>query len=185
MIWVVQFTALFSFFIATIRGGNRQSLLALLVAYLGILVSFGLFREEDRSGNVMVQFLLFGGIWVIGNLFRTRRIRLESAEQVVVELEAEQDRLAREAVQGERARIARELHDVLGHTLNLVVIQAGAAQRVYESSPDKALEAMGAIEATSLSYPQDVATLASCVHRYIFPAPRTWIGVLPLVHLPL
>ena len=54
------------------------------------------------------------------------------------------------------ARIARELHDVLGHTLNLVVIQAGAAQRVFKSAPDKALEAVRSIETTSRQALSDV-----------------------------
>ena len=98
-IWVVQFSALFSFFIAVIRGGDRQSVLALLVVYIAVVVSFGILLDEGEVGDVVVQFLLFGGIWVVGNLFRTGRIRLESAEQVVVELEAEQDRTARQAIQ--------------------------------------------------------------------------------------
>lgn len=130
--------------------------LALLVIYIAVFVSFGILLDDGEVGDVMVQFLLFGGIWVVGNLFRTRRIRLESTEQVVLELEAEQDRMAREAVRDERARIARELHDVLGHTLNLVVIQAGAAQRVFTSSPDRALEAVKSIESTSRQALSDV-----------------------------
>ena len=149
VIWVVQFTAIISLFLAITRGGNRQSVLALLLVYLGIVVSFGVFREVDRVGNVMVQTLLFGGLWIIGNLFRTRRIRLESAEQVLAVLEAEQDRLAREAVQDERARIARDLHDIIGHTLNIIVVQAGAARTVFESRPDQALESLNSIETTA------------------------------------
>ena len=155
-IWVVQLTALFSFFIATTRGGGRQSLLALLVVYLGVIVSFGILIDDPEAGDVLIQILLFGGLWVVGNLFRTGRIRLESTEQVVLELEAEQDRMAREAVRDERARIARELHDVLGHTLNLVVIQAGAAQRVFDASPEKTLEAVKSIETTSRQALADV-----------------------------
>ena len=155
-IWVVQFSALFSFFIAVIRGGSRQSLLALVVVYIAVTVSFGFLLDNGQVGDVVVQFLLFGGIWVVGNLFRTRRIRLESVEQIVVELEGEQDRLAREAVQDERARIARELHDVLGHTLNLIVIQAGAAQRVFNNSPEKTLDAVKSIESTSRQALSDV-----------------------------
>ncbi len=149
VIWVVQFAAAISFFMAITRGGNRQSLLALMVVYLGIVASFGIFREVDRVGNVLVQMLLFGGLWIIGNLFRTRRIRLESTEQVLSELEAEQDRLAREAVQDERARIARDLHDIIGHTLNLIVIQAGAARTVFKSRPDQALDSLNSIETTA------------------------------------
>ena len=73
----------------------------------------------------MVQMLLFGGLWVTGNLFHTRRIRLESTEHVLTAMEAEQDRLTKEAVQDERARIARDLHDIIGHTFNVIVTQAG------------------------------------------------------------
>ena len=125
VIWVAQFTGILAAFMAITRGGDRRSLIALLLVYLSIVISFGIFREVDKVGNVLVQMLLFGGLWIIGNLFRTRRIRLESTEQVLAELEAEQDRLAREAVQDERARIARDLHDIIGHTLNLIVVQAG------------------------------------------------------------
>ena len=149
VIWVVQFTALLSAFIAITRGGNRQSLLVLLLVYIGVVVTFGIFTEEERVGNVLVQILLFGGLWIIGNLFRTRRIRLESTEQVLAALEAEQDRLAREAVQDERAHIARDLHDIIGHTLNLIVVQAGAARTVFKSRPDRALESLNSIETTA------------------------------------
>jgi len=149
VIWVVQFTAIITLFMAVNRGGSRQSLLALLVVYVGIIVSFGVFRDVGRVGNVLIQLMLFGGLWIIGNLFRTRRIRLESTEHVLANLEAEQDRLAREAVQEERVRIARDLHDIIGHTLNLIVVQAGAAQAVFKSKPDQALESLKAIETTS------------------------------------
>ena len=149
VIWIVQFTSLISAFMGITQGGNRQSLLVHLIVYAGVFVTFGIFREEDRVGNVLVQVLLFGGLWIIGNLFRTRRIRLESTEQVLEALEAEQDRLAGEAVRDERARIARDLHDIIGHTLNLIVVQAGGAQAVFESSPERALESLKAIETTS------------------------------------
>ena len=64
-------------------------------------------------------------------------------------MEAEQDRLAREAVQDERAHIARDLHDIIGHTLNLIVVQAGAARTVFKSRPDRALESLNSIETTA------------------------------------
>ena len=64
VIWVVQFTALLSAFMAITRGGNRQSLLVLLLVYIGVVVTFGIFREEERVGNVLVQILLFGGLWI-------------------------------------------------------------------------------------------------------------------------
>ncbi len=149
VIWVVQFTALLSAFMAITKGGDRQSLLVLLLVYIGVVVTFGVFQEDERVGNVLVQILLFGGLWIIGNLFRTRRIRLESTEHVLAELEAEQDRLAREAVRDERDRIARDLHDIIGHTLNIIVVQAGAARTVFKARPDQAFESLNSIETTA------------------------------------
>lgn len=152
LIWVVQFTAAIALFMAINRGGGRQSLFALALVFIGIFVSFGIFGifgEEDKVGNVLIQMVLFGGVWIVGNLFRTRRIRLESTEHVLADLEAEQDRLAREAVRDERDRIARDLHDIIGHTLNIIVVQAGAARTVFKSRPDQALESLNSIETTA------------------------------------
>ncbi len=151
LIWVVQFTAAIAMFMVINRGGGRQSLFALALVFIGIFVSFGIFGifGEDKVGNVLIQMVLFGGLWIIGNLFRTRRIRLESTEHVLADLEAEQDRLAKEAVRDERDRIARDLHDIIGHTLNLIVVQAGAAQVVIKSRPDQALESLSSIETTA------------------------------------
>ena len=149
VIWVVQFTAIISLFLAINRGDGRQPLFSLVLVYVGIFVSFGIFREVDKVGNVLVQMLLFGGLWVIGNLFRTRTVRPESTEHVLKAMEAEQDRLAKEAVQDERARIARDLPDIIGHTLNVIVVQAGAARTVFKSRPDQELESLNSIETTA------------------------------------
>lgn len=70
----------------------------------------------------------------------------KAAEQTLQEL----------AIVGERNRLARELHDVLGHTLNLVVIQASVAQRVFDSSPEKTLEAVRSIESNGRQALSDV-----------------------------
>ena len=55
---------------------------------------------------------------------------------------------ARQAVAEERTRIARELHDVVAHSMSVVVVQASAAQRVMASDPDRAREALASIEVT-------------------------------------
>ena len=54
VIWVVQFTAIISLFLAINRGDGRQSLFSLVLVYVGIFVSFGIFREVDKVGNVLV-----------------------------------------------------------------------------------------------------------------------------------
>jgi signal transduction histidine kinase len=62
------------------------------------------------------------------------------------ELQAERERTAEQAVALERVRIARELHDVIAHHVSVIGIQAGAARRVLRSAPEKASDALTAIE---------------------------------------
>jgi signal transduction histidine kinase len=75
--------------------------------------------------------------WTLGELGRTRALRREDAE--------------RRILTQERARIARELHDVLAHTVSVIVVQAGAAGDVFETRPDLARKALGAIDMAARS----------------------------------
>ncbi len=152
--WVVQFSTMVGLYVVTSTTDDRQSIVAGLLTVSAIVIVFGVIQE--KTDNAIALVLLFIAIWIAGNVVRSRRGRLEVAELTVAELSEEQERAARDAVRGERSRIARELHDVLGHALNLVVIQAGAAQRVYESSPEKAMEAVKSIESTSRQALSDV-----------------------------
>ena len=68
-------------------------------------------------------------------------------KQRVAALEAEREEATRHAVAGERARIARELHDVVTHNVAVMVVQAGAARKVIDTAPDQARESMLAVEA--------------------------------------
>jgi PAS domain S-box-containing protein len=103
----------------------------------GSLIDVGIWSAplQDAEGEIT------GVMSIVSDLTEQKQ-----AEQTLQEL----------AVLGERNRLARELHDVLGHTLNLVVIQAGAAQRVFDSSPEKALEAVKSIESNGRQALSDV-----------------------------
>lgn len=154
VLWVAQFTALIGLYQVAGSTDDRQSLIAGVLTLGVIATVFGIIREDLDAAIALI--LLFTAVWIAGNVVRSRRGRLEIAELTVAELSEDRALATREAVRDERARIARELHDVLGHTLNLVVIQAGAAQRVFTSSPDKALEAVRLIESTSRQALSDV-----------------------------
>lgn len=86
--------------------------------------------------------LVFGGIWLLGRAARIWRARL--LEQQLHERDA-----ARLAVAQERLRIARELHDVLGHSMGVIAVQADAAGAALDSSPEMAREPLRAIHATA------------------------------------
>ena len=87
--------------------------------------------------------------WGLGAVIRSlRESRTELADRAV-ELQAEREENARQAVFAERVRIARELHDVVAHHVSVMGIQAGAARTVMERQPDKAAAALNSIEASS------------------------------------
>jgi len=85
-------------------------------------------------------------VWVVAVVIRVYRGSVERAERRAALFAADREARAREAVAEERTRLARELHDSVGHALNVVVLHAGAAQRVLEAQPELVREALGNIE---------------------------------------
>jgi len=92
---------------------------------------------------------LGGGVWLAGRYIRARRGEAERSELRADRVEREQEQRTREALADERGRIARELHDVIAHSVSLMGLQAGAAERVLEAEPERAREALRSIQLTA------------------------------------
>jgi signal transduction histidine kinase len=88
---------------------------------------------------------LTAGPWLAGRVVRSRREVITQLEARNTELAAERERFAQESVRYERARIARELHDIVAHNLSVVVIQAAAGQRTCGTDHSEAAESLTAI----------------------------------------
>ncbi|WP_119294261.1 sensor histidine kinase [Streptomyces sp. YIM 130001] len=109
--------------------------------------------EENVSaaGNVlftaflMVPFVL---AWVLGDSIRTRRAYFAQLEERANRLEKEREAQSKVAVAAERARIARELHDVVAHNVSVMVVQADGAAYVMDAAPDQARKALETISGT-------------------------------------
>ncbi|MEU6165186.1 sensor histidine kinase [Streptomyces tanashiensis] len=109
--------------------------------------------EETNSGAAMVFFTIimtvpFALAWVLGDSLRTRRAYFAQLEERASRLEQEREAQAKVAVAAERARIARELHDVVAHNVSVMVVQADGAAYVMDSSPDTAKQALETISTT-------------------------------------
>src|SRR5262249_23956829 len=91
----------------------------------------------------MFQAMIFAAAWGAGVLGRTKRANLEAAENRAERAEAELDRHATREAAAERARIARELHDVVEHHVSLMAVQAEAATSLL---PDKPAQAHRSVE---------------------------------------
>jgi signal transduction histidine kinase len=125
---------------------RRAALLAVLVAAVIVTAAY-----PDTSPPVPKRFgalLVLLPTAAVGVAIRVWRRRAgESAERLRV-AEAEHQAQTRRAVALERARIASEMHDVVTHNVSVMVVQAGAARRVLDSSPGEAREALLAVEAS-------------------------------------
>ncbi|WP_405623367.1 sensor histidine kinase [Streptomyces sp. NBC_00076] len=98
--------------------------------------------------NEYVVLWILGPLAMAANGLRTWRVRTDEGRARLTAVEREQAEALRRAVDEERARIARELHDVVTHNVSVMVIQAGAARRVMRAVPDEADEALLAVEAS-------------------------------------
>jgi len=122
-----------------------------IVVFETAIVVLGLFLALLDDYDSLEYFsvpLWFAMAWVVGRLMRSWRVRAEELEGLAVELAADRDALAEAAVEAERMRIARELHDVVAHNVSVMTIQATAASRILANDPEAALDALASIERT-------------------------------------
>jgi signal transduction histidine kinase len=146
--------------------------------YLAVLLaSFTVAAERDIRGAVLGGVALAAGIaahdvnsadygsaagmasdlvipiilWGVGRGVRLQRHRADRAGELVAQLEADQEELARLAVTAERAHLARELHDVVTHSVSVVVIQAQGARRALTGEQPQVTQALADIETAGRS----------------------------------
>ncbi|MGH4033260.1 sensor histidine kinase [Actinomycetota bacterium Odt1-20B] len=103
------------------------------------------FGQIFFTGFLIVPFAL---AWVLGDSIRTRRAYLAQLEERADRLEKEREAQSKVAVAAERARIARELHDVVAHNVSVMVVQADGAAYVLDTAPDQAKQALETISGT-------------------------------------
>lgn len=99
------------------------------------------------------------GWWLVGVTFQHHQRLTDRLRERADELAAEQQRFTAEAVRLERARIARELHDVVAHCMTVIVIQARAGRQQTDRDSSVAVEALDAIITTSAEAESDLDTL--------------------------
>jgi signal transduction histidine kinase len=99
------------------------------------------------------------GPWLVGRVVQSRRKLAEQLQARNEELRAEQELFAAESVRYERARIARELHDIVAHCLSVMVVQASAGQRVAAADRDGVAEALESVAEAAAQAQTEVGRL--------------------------
>lgn len=134
-----------------------------------VVIAIVLGRENFSPGRIAAITLGILIVFGIGEGMRNRRDRLAEYRRLLSQREQSE-------VQAERVRIARELHDVLAHSLSQINVQAGVGLHLMERQPDKAAEALASIKETSKTALDEV--------RAVLGALRSEGGDVPLVPEP-
>src|SRR3954469_13974386 len=127
--------------------GRRRAFVGLVVALVLVWVVV-LIEDHSMGGDFVFTALLVFGPWLVGRIVAARGELAMELRDKADRLEREQEKQSQLAVAHERARIARELHDVVAHNVSVMVVQAAAARRMIDHDASKAKEALGWVEQT-------------------------------------
>lgn len=156
--------------VAVYSVGRHAEPRALLVAGPLALLAVAIHELRDpifELGGATVTFwAILAAAWVVGHLFRRRAREVEESVERVAEIEREREARTRQAIVDERLRIARELHDVVGHAVSLTVLQTVAALELVDAGrPDVAREHLLAIERTAREALGEMRRLVAILDR--------------------
>ena len=138
---------LLTFWVLGAYNERRQAIVGALIGFASIIV---IARQDVHVGlDEVVWGIVFGGaICLIAYALRQRTTRAAELEQRAARLEREREDRTRAAVEAERRRIARELHDVIAHTVSVMTVQAGAARLLLDDDPERAIGPLRSVEET-------------------------------------
>jgi signal transduction histidine kinase len=147
------------------------ALVGLAAAELGAAV-VQLTPARYQQSTVVSNALVIGAAWLLGHFVGVRRAytaRLEERtaelERRTQELDRAREELARRAVSEERLRLARELHDVVAHSISVIAVQSGVGAHVASTQPEEAAKALAAIEATSRAALEELRRLLGVLRQ--------------------
>jgi signal transduction histidine kinase len=115
---------------------------------LGVAALVELNAPEGKVGDFIFDAIAFSVAWIIGRSVGGKFREADEARERAARAELEREERARRAVADERARIARELHDVIGHSVSVMTVQATAVRRTLEADQDREREALLVVEQT-------------------------------------
>ncbi len=154
-----------------------------LTVITGTLVVVSLLWPQHLNPMQLLEnMVLFATSFALGRSARARRAAIELAEEQAALLTVQQAELARQQVTEERLTIARELHDVVAHSLGVIAVQAGVGSHVSASDPDEARRALDAIATTSREALQEVRSMLGVLRSdsdTVDYEPRTSLADLP------
>src|SRR4051794_14379088 len=151
-------------------------------ALLGLVIGLSLFASTlvTYSEDALFGIAIIGAPWLVGRAMRTRTGQASELAGRVADLQQSRERELQEAAAAERARIARDLHDVISHSMTAMVVQAGAAQQVLAREPRRAAEALERIQTVGREALTEMGALVGVLRGQEGLAPRAHPGLSDL-----
>jgi signal transduction histidine kinase len=160
--------------IALLIGGYSAALYSDRRVLVPALLLVGAAAASALAGPLVVAswllpFLLLGLVWLAGSAMRRREQRAEAWADRADHLEREQEA----SLRAERARIARELHDVVTHSVSVMVLQTGAARQIMTKDERRARELLESVEASGRSALEELRHMLGVLSDQDGAAPRS------------
>jgi len=151
-----------AFLLGNLRDGFQARLGLGVVLVAAALVAYN--NPDRTAGELVFVPVLFGVGWLAGFALRERVEEAEAAEVRATQAERERDAAARIAVAEERARIARELHDIVAHSVSVMVLQIGAVRHKLPAELQEDKDALQGVERTGRSALAEMRRLLGALH---------------------
>ena len=153
-----------AFMLGNLRNGMKAGL-GLAVVTVGIVTVVYNIPGTTTTSNFVFITLRFVVAWLAGYAMRERAEQAEAAEERAIRAEHEREQAARVAVAEERARIARELHDIVAHAVSVMVLQVGAVSHRLPDSLAEDREALRSVERAGRTALTEMRRLLSAMRR--------------------
>jgi signal transduction histidine kinase len=129
-------------------GSRRQTAVGVVLAVAAVAVLMLRLPSVGTAANIPFTFVPITLAFMAGRVLRHRQYRHQELAAHASRLEADREAQIAAAVADERARIARELHDIVAHCVSVMVVQAGASEDLLDREPERAREPLRAVQET-------------------------------------
>ena len=143
---------------------GRAAYAGLAIMASGVL-TVTMLSPSQIAGDYIFPTVFAAITWLAGRAVRTRTRLTEELHEAAVREQEARELDAQRAASDERRRIAREMHDVVAHSVSVMVVQAGGARRILERDPERAVAAAAQIERTGREALAEMRRLLGVLHR--------------------
>lgn len=157
--------------------GTRMGSTA-LVAVVAAMAAVFVFGPPAPVADLVIPVVYFGGAWLLGRVLRRRQETAQQMTSLVTALEEERETTARLAAEAERHHIAREVHDIVAHSLGVIAIHAEAAEELLDRPSGDVRQPLAVIGGTARHALDELRGVLGTI-RSDEPSPAVGVAMLP------